>query len=78
MILIPAMILSEKVRGLWPLFALYIAAKLCEAEDARLFAMLPISGHTLKHILAAWGSWEMLKWRERVGPLFMEYLTRVD
>jgi len=52
---------SHLTRYLGALIAFYIAAKVCEHYDARLFAAGElISGHTLKHVLAAFAAATML------------------
>jgi hypothetical protein len=41
---------------LWALAACYVAAKILEHYDAAIFARWPLSGHTLKHLAAALGT----------------------
>lgn len=36
---------------------LYIFAKVFENYDQQIYMILPISGHTLKHLIAGWGSY---------------------
>ena len=46
----------------WKLFLCYLAAKLFEHFDKEIFSALGIiSGHTLKHLVAALGLWILLK-----------------
>jgi hypothetical protein len=40
----------------------YVLAKICEFADQRLFAMLPLSGHTLKHLLAGLGAFAIARY----------------
>ena len=39
--------------SLWPVVAAYGAAKLAERYDGPIYSVLPWSGHTLKHLIAA-------------------------
>lgn len=61
MVLIPLILLLFRPRFtgtayLWAMLAGYVAAKLAELLDEPLFRWLyPVSGHTLKHLLAALG-----------------------
>jgi hypothetical protein len=44
------------------LAGLYAAAKLMEAFDAAPYSMIGISGHTLKHLLAALACYQIFRW----------------
>jgi hypothetical protein len=46
---------------------LYVAAKLLEATDKRIYELTRhlASGHTLKHVAAAWGVWWILRMLQR-------------
>jgi hypothetical protein len=46
----------------WIALACYVAAKLLEALDARIYDALghAISGHSLKHVVAAGAMWALL------------------
>ncbi len=63
MLLIPLMLLSFSGRGLraewlWSTLAIYVAAKAAEYFDGVVFAATGIlSGHSLKHLLAALAVW---------------------
>lgn len=63
MILVPMMLLLAGGRGLrdgwlWAAFAAYALAKLAEHFDAVIFAASGVlSGHSLKHLLAALAAW---------------------
>ena len=50
------------VRLLWAMLGTYVLAKLLEHFDAQVFALLghTISGHSLKHLAAALGTWFFL------------------
>lgn len=58
MILIPAFMLAlpqtrYRYRSVWAVIGLYILAKIAEHWDAEVYLALGISGHSLKHIIAA-------------------------
>lgn len=58
MLLMPIILLmfpvsSYKKKYVWILIALYVVAKLMEYFDANIYQVLSISGHTIKHIIAA-------------------------
>lgn len=46
---------SELTRSMWLMVGFYVFAKIFEHFDAQIYAVLPLSGHTLKHISAALG-----------------------
>lgn len=59
-ILIPAIILMypsafEDSRYVWIMIAIYLLAKITEALDVQIHGVLSLSGHTLKHLIAAAG-----------------------
>lgn len=61
MVIIPLLLIFftkqfSRPKGYWLLFAAYVLAKICELYDQELYTLLPVSGHTLKHILAAGGT----------------------
>ncbi len=65
LILIPFILLSYPVsknlkKGIWFLFLFYILAKISEAMDLQLSDYFIMSGHSLKHLLAALGIYFML------------------
>lgn len=61
MLMIPVVLLTFRARftdtwGYWGLFVAYLLAKLAEHYDAQIHAaLLVISGHSIKHLLAAMG-----------------------
>lgn len=67
MILIPIILLIFKpkaiqVKGYWLLLLAYLLAKLLEYFDKEIHEVLVvISGHSLKHVMAAYGVWLFLK-----------------
>lgn len=66
MILIPLVLLwfppaLEPTAYLWGMLAAYLVAKVLEWLDARVFELLaPLSGHSLKHLVAALGAYFFL------------------
>jgi len=71
MIAIPVIIIFFKsscsmVGGYWWLFASYVAAKLFEHFDGEIYSLLGgMSGHSIKHIIAALGVYLLLISYER-------------
>ena len=73
---IPMMLLMfpprySAVRHLWWMVAWYALAKVLEHFDGGVFALLggTVSGHSLKHVAAAWGTYELLRYmknRQRI------------
>lgn len=69
MVMIPTMLLlmpeSPGARGtsFWWVILFYGLAKVAESADAQIYSWLPISGHTLKHLLAATATWFMTRRR---------------
>lgn len=59
LVLLVAAIVRKDLRGLWPVFALYVLAKIAEALDGPIYAILPLSGHTAKHLLAGAASFKL-------------------
>jgi hypothetical protein len=49
-------------RYYWSVAALYTAAKLMEAYDGAVYSAIGISGHTLKHVLAALACYQIVRW----------------
>ncbi|MDM8545962.1 ceramidase domain-containing protein [Candidatus Venteria ishoeyi] len=50
-----------RVFAYWWLLLAYLLAKLFEMLDAEIYQILPVSGHSLKHVLAALGLYILLK-----------------
>ena len=63
MVLLPACWSDRTLRGLWPAAAWYAAAKVAETFDRGVYAALPVSGHTLKHVAAALAAYWIFRWR---------------
>lgn len=84
MLLIPMILLMFRSRlhgvgYLWMMSLAYLLAKFAEHFDAELFALTGVlSGHSCKHLLAAFGSFWLvlaLKKRRRVSPELQNYRT---
>jgi hypothetical protein len=63
LILIPALWSLRNARYLAAVLAFYALAKLAEFYDRGIFSTLPISGHTIKHVLAAIATYYIFRWR---------------
>ncbi|HKF20633.1 MAG TPA: alkaline phytoceramidase [Candidatus Angelobacter sp.] len=48
--------------GLRPVLILYGLSKITEFFDKPIFAVFPLSGHTLKHLLAGAATWYIYRW----------------
>jgi hypothetical protein len=62
MVLLGGVLFDRALRGLWPALALYVIAKLAESCDRAIYAVFPLSGHTLKHLLASVAAFLILRW----------------
>jgi len=62
LVLLLALLFDKSLRGLWPVLGLYLFAKLAEFYDRAIYAALPLSGHTWKHLLAALAAFYILRW----------------
>jgi hypothetical protein len=51
--------------GLWPVIGFYGLSKIAEHFDKQIYSAFPLSGHTLKHLLAGIGSWYIVRWLQR-------------
>jgi hypothetical protein len=63
LILVPALWFVRDARYLAAVLAFYALAKLAEFWDRAISSGLPISGHTVKHVLAAIATYFILRWR---------------
>jgi hypothetical protein len=66
MIILPLVVLTRPSRftragDLWLVLAFYGLAKLMELLDSPIYQLLGISGHTIKHLLAALAAWWVLR-----------------
>jgi ceramidase len=62
LVLLVATLFDRNLRGLWPVLGLYVLAKLAELYDRAIYAVLPLSGHTWKHLLASLAAFGILRW----------------
>lgn len=53
LVMLPVFWRSGGRQYLWGAFAFYVLAKCAELSDAAIYSALPLSGHTVKHALAA-------------------------
>jgi hypothetical protein len=58
------LMIGGRARGLWPVVLFYALAKVAELEDADVYSAIPLSGHTLKHLLASGATWFIFRWRQ--------------
>jgi hypothetical protein len=63
------LMMTGRARGLWPVVLLYALAKVAELEDVGVYSTFPLSGHTLKHLLAGGATWFIFRWRRAEGGL---------
>ncbi len=63
LILVPALWFLRNARYLAAVLAFYALAKLAEFYDRGIFSTLPISGHSIKHVLAAIATYYIFRWR---------------
>jgi hypothetical protein len=61
--LVPAACFSKRTRKPWPVLALYVLVKFAEHYDRAIYSALPVSGHTVKHLLATLAAFWILRWR---------------
>lgn len=54
--------------GLWPVIGWYGLSKIAEHFDKQIYSVFPLSGHTLKHLLAGIGAWYIVRWLQRPNP----------
>jgi hypothetical protein len=64
MLVIPALLVMRSGKpGLVPVIVLYGLAKVAEQFDAAIYSVVPLSGHTWKHLLGAFATFYILRWR---------------
>ncbi len=63
LILIPALWFVRDARYLTGVLIFYALAKLAEFCDRAVFSTLPVSGHSVKHVLAAIATYFIFRWR---------------
>jgi hypothetical protein len=55
-------IAARREPGLWPVFIFYGLSKIAEHFDKPIYSMFPLSGHTIKHLLAGIATWFVYRW----------------
>ena len=63
LMLVPALWFVRDARYLAAVFGFYALAKAAEFWDHAIFSGLPISGHSIKHVLAAIATYFVFRWR---------------
>jgi hypothetical protein len=53
---------ARREPGLWPVIIFYGLSKIAEHFDKQIYSISPISGHTLKHLLAGIAGWYIYRW----------------
>lgn len=63
LLMLPALWRANGRRYLWGVVGFYSLAKVAEFYDHSAYSVLPLSGHTWKHILAALAGYCIYRWR---------------
>ena len=61
-------IAARREPGLWPVFIFYGLSKVTEHYDKQIYAVFPLSGHTIKHLLAGIATWYIYRWLRSSPP----------
>jgi len=69
LMMLPAFSRASGKRWLWGMAALYGGAKVVEFYDPSIYSVLPLSGHTWKHLLGAAAGYCILRWFVTVHKL---------
>jgi hypothetical protein len=75
LILVPGVWFVRDARFLVAVLTCYSLAKLAEFYDRTIFGAAPVSGHTIKHLLAATAAFFILRWRLAVAGAPMGFST---
>jgi hypothetical protein len=59
---------ARKRAYLWVVFGLFGLAQAAELVDQAIYVIFPVSGHTVKHLLAALATYSMFLWRRPEVP----------
>lgn len=57
-------IAARREPGLWPVFIFYGLSKITEHFDKQIYSIFPLSGHTIKHLLAGVAAWYVYRWTQ--------------
>jgi hypothetical protein len=63
LVLLPTLRRSQASRWLWAILGCYALAKAAEMWDYQVYLVFPLSGHTLKHLLAPVAAFCIIRWR---------------
>lgn len=63
LVLLPALWSSAERKHLWTTVALFGLAQIAELRDGAIYGVIPVSGHTIKHLLAGLATWSIFCWR---------------
>ena len=63
LVLLPAFRSAQASRWLWAMLGCYALAKAAESWDRAVYLFFPLSGHTLKHLIAAVAALCIVRWR---------------
>jgi len=55
-------IAAREEPDLWPVFIFYALSKVCEHFDRQIYSLSPLSGHTIKHVLAGVATLFIYRW----------------
>jgi hypothetical protein len=67
-LLVAPFLWSSIDRGyLWAIILLFGLAQAAELADYAIYSILPLSGHTIKHFIAAAATYSILRWRLRAA-----------
>jgi len=66
--LLPFLSCSRERAHLAAVLGLFGLAQLAELWDRAIYTVLPVSGHTVKHLLAAMATYYILRWRQILRP----------
>lgn len=67
--MIPLIVIAvRREPGLRPVLIFYGLSKVTEYFDPQIFSAFPLSGHTLKHLLAGLATWYIFRWIQLLHP----------
>jgi hypothetical protein len=67
--MIPLIVIAvRREPGLRPVLIFYGLSKITEFFDKQIYAVSPLSGHTLKHLLAGVATWYIYRWIQSSQP----------
>jgi hypothetical protein len=63
LLLLPFLWLSSERAYLWAVLGLFALAQVAELCDRGIYSLVPLSGHTIKHLVAGLATFIILRWR---------------